>query len=442
MPSSLRKIPQDHLAVSRPWQSQPGSPVRRWIIWFLLAGITYGCFGSVGIAGGYWSGIQEYRRREIAQGVYSIQQQYELGLQDYYAGRYDLAKQRFEYVLEQDPGFPGAEQRLSETLQILYATATPSPLPPTPTLTPTPDLRPVEELFVQSAAEIAAGNWDRAIDLLQALRKVDPIFRVADVDGMLYLAHRYRGVSKINEQGILEGGIYDLALAERFGPLDAEANSLRDLARLYMIGSGFWEVYPEQAAFYFGQVAAAAPHLRDASGWTAFERYRMSLVHMADRLARQGDWCSAQAQYEVALAVCLDQSIQATASYAALKCSPPTDTPLPPSETPTATLQGTTIVPTSTSPLIPSPTWTSTLSPTEQTTTIPSITPTISTPGLTETPTPPPSPTPSETLPIPPSETPTSPPEPPTPTATETSPGDAPLVSVHLLQVASHYLLI
>ena len=59
----------------------------------------------------------------------------------------------------------------------------------------------------------------------------------------------------------LEGGIYDLAIAAKFGPLDTEANSAREWARLYIVGLSFWEVHPEQAVFYFGQVASSAPYL-------------------------------------------------------------------------------------------------------------------------------------------------------------------------------------
>jgi TPR repeat protein len=62
------------------------------------------------------------------------------------------------------------------------------------------------------------------------------------------------GLSSSNSawsQGNLEGGAYDLALAERFAPLDVQANSWRELARLYLFGSSFWEVMPEQAVYYF-----------------------------------------------------------------------------------------------------------------------------------------------------------------------------------------------
>ena len=124
------------------------------------------------------------------------------------------------------------------------------------TLTPTHDPRPNQELFDQANRYAAEANWDGLIDTLAALRKSDPGFQTARVDGLLFAALRYRGVDKILHAN-LEGGVYDLAQAERFGPIDIEALNVRQWARLYMFGLSFWEVHPEQAVYYFAQVAAA-----------------------------------------------------------------------------------------------------------------------------------------------------------------------------------------
>jgi hypothetical protein len=144
-------------------------------------------------------------------------------------------------------------------------------------------------------------------------------------------------VEKIWGEGNLEGGIYDLALAARFGPLDSQAYSARDLARLYLFGSSFWEVYPDQAVFYFSQVAAAAPGLRDASGWTASQRYREALIQYGDQLMTKESWCEAQKQYELALSMGADATLEEKTRNAILKCSPPTETPTSTGETPTPT---------------------------------------------------------------------------------------------------------
>jgi hypothetical protein len=224
-----------------------------------------------------------------------------------------------------------------------------------------------------------------------------------DVDSLLYRALHSRGVDKIRKASNLEGGIYDLSLAEKIGPLDAIAQGWRNLARLYLIGSSFWEVYPEQAVYFFGQVASGAPFLRDASGWTARERYRASLIHYGNQLAAQGQWCAAQEQYALALAIGDDGQIQAQATEVSYQCYLPTQIAASqtwaPSRTPTATIILPTLGPTSTATATGLPTNQPTQDPTATQTELPTPTPT-----LMPTETVPPQPLPSEPPTPPPDE--------------------------------------
>ncbi len=377
-------------------------------LWVLLAIFFILAMGVAGSVTGHQSAPQQIHHLQTLEVLKALEAQYVMGVEEMEGGQYELARQRLEYVLAHDPNFPGAAEKLLQILQILNATATPTAIPPTPTLTPTPDLRPIEDLFNQAQSLFLQQDWNGVLDTVLALRKVDPTYRVVEVDDLIYHTLRSRGLDKIRTEGNLEGGIYDLALAERFGPLDVEATRWRNLARLYMIGSGFWEVYPEQAVYYFSQVAAAAPGLRDGSGWTAKERYRASLLQYGDWLARRGDWCNAQKQYDLAASLRGDVSLQATAVYAALQCSPPTVPATPTATftlTPTETLAPTqepqpTATPTAALPsptaIIPTPTppATATLTPTLPP---PTPTPTVEVlPTLTETPVPP---TPTETQP-------------------------------------------
>jgi hypothetical protein len=309
----------------------------------------------------------------------SLNEQFNLALQDITENRYEVARQRLEYVIAQDPSYPGVTEKMAEVMSILYATATPTPPAPTETATPTRDLRPVEDLFKQAQSLLAEQKWTETIDTLVALRKADPAYQTARIDGMLFISLRQRGVDKIWKEGDLEGGIYDLALSARFGPLDVQANSSRELARLYVIGSSFWEVLPDQAIIYFSQVAAAAPGLRDISGWTASARYREVLIQYGDQLATKKDWCNAQQQYELALSMGADAALQEKASNATIQCSPPTGTPTATGETPTSTLPPN---------ISPSPTSTTGSAPT-QTNTPPVNPPTNTVPAPTDTPQPP-----------------------------------------------------
>ncbi len=366
-------------------------------LWILLGLGFLGLTLIAGISSGYLSGIKIKQDNQNQLVNLVVQQQYKLGLQDFQAGQYEMARVRFEYVISQNPSYPGVTDKLVETMQILFATATPSPIPPTSTPTPTPDLRPVQEIFLQAQARMNQADWNGAIELLISLRQQDPAFQVARIDGWLFMALRNGGVQKILTDGDLEGGLYALSLAENFGPLDGAAGTAREWARIFIIGNSFWEAYPEQAVYYYAQVASAAPNLHDASGWTAMERYRAALIQWGDSLVQQEDWCNAQTQYEQALSVRSDSAVQEAATLAAEQCNPATVTPeASATETPTVT-----VTPSPTYYLVTPITYTLTPTPTGTTTPEETPTPTITSPALptdTETPTPlpePPTPTPT-----------------------------------------------
>ncbi len=349
---------------------------------------------------GYNSGQNQLRATSTVQARAYLEEQYTLGLQDAQEGRYDLALRRFAYVYQQDPSFQEAADRWVEIMLLLGKTPVSSfgqatALVPTPTIDP----RPAEELLAQATGLIAALQWDQAIQTLAGLRNISPSFEIVKVDGMLYLALRNRGVEKILNQGELEGGLYDFALAENFGPLDRQVDIYRGWARLYLLGNAFWLAYPDIAAQYYGQLVGVAPNLRDSSGLTAFYRYWASLVQYGDQLALKGDWCGAAEQYQRAMNARPDSAILPTATYAVGQCLA-----LTPSSTPTTTK---TITPTTTGTIPPGttspPSATSTPSGTPTPPIGPSNTPTPSPtdtpPGPTDTPTPTPTdtPTPTET---------------------------------------------
>jgi hypothetical protein len=361
-------------------------PVVRFLLWAVLfCGLVLFAIVLGGLIGAQ-STAQNQHSTATAFLKTSLSEQFDLALQDITENRYEVARQRLEYVIAQDPSYPGVTEKMAEVMSVLYATATPTAPAPTVTATPTRDLRPVEDLFKQAQSLVAAQKWTEAIDTLVSLRQADPAYQTAKLDGMLFISLRQRGVDKIWKEGDLEGGIYDLALAARFGPLDVQANSSRELARLYVIGSSFWDVLPDQAITYFSQVAAAAPGLRDISGWTASARYREVLIQYGDQLAAKKDWCTAQQQYELALSMGADAALQEKTRNAAIQCSPPTSTPTATGEFPTATLEPY-VSPSPTSTSGPNPTITNTPQVNPPTDTIPAPSDTPQPP--TETPVPP-----------------------------------------------------
>lgn len=316
---------------------KPVKPAPRWRS-LLLSILGVVILLGLGGLGGYRSGINI--RVDEQKKVLNSQllEQFQYALVDEQFARYDAARQRLEYIIQNDPSFPGAQNELAKVLvAISIPTAT-----PTPTLTPTPDLRGAEALFTTAQQRIAAGDWQNALTELDQLRRQEPGYKTSQVDGMYYFALRNYGVDMILQQGNLEGGIYQLTLAERFCPgcLDRQASGLRDGARAYINASSAYGTDWRQSVNLFAPVASGWPSLWDGT-MTAAQRYWFSLMRFGDQLYAQKSYCDAYQQYETALSIAqLDQDAAKNASRAYTECYPPTETPtpdlgIPPLETPT-----------------------------------------------------------------------------------------------------------
>jgi tetratricopeptide (TPR) repeat protein len=330
---------------STPQEPVPPHRSRLWILWAIGGLLFIMIVGLLSVYGGYLAAMRERTTYKSTQVSTEAQTQYALALEDIANNRFENARQRLEYVINLDPGFPGAADRLAEVMVAMSITATPT-VAPSPTPSPTPDLRAREELYLRAREQMAGNDWSGAIDTLLTLRKKDPAYMAVDVDGLLFMALRNRGVDKIARSSDLEGGTYDLSLAEAFGPLDVEARNWRDWAALYTRGASFWGVDWAQAVFYFGQIAAIAPNLMDGSRITATQRYYDGLIEYGDWLALQGLWCDAQVQYETAMNFRSSPELAPTVDVFIENCAnPPEGTPGPgdgtgsetPVETPTET---------------------------------------------------------------------------------------------------------
>ncbi len=290
--------------------TQPQKPVQaggKFPRWLLVAAIAV--LVVLGALSGYGAGMGQRKDAQSTQVAGQIQEQFDLGVQKMEAGQYELAKSHFEFVISKDPNYPGLLEAYTELLLRMDVTPTPT-VTNTPAFTPTPDLRGVEAIYASVKTAFASRDWDTALDNLDSLRKADPNYRSAEVDGLYYLALRMRGIEKIILQEgetcpdiNLEGGIYDLTLASRFGTLDAPAESLRAYARLYIIGASYWDQDWDKAQYYFELVMAGNPNLRDASCMSAIERWRYATVERAKKLLAGGDACAAEEQFNLAFTI-------------------------------------------------------------------------------------------------------------------------------------------
>lgn len=326
--SSITQPIEPHLDETAPIGPAPKPQKPRRGLWIALGIIGILLLGAVGGWMGYQAAIKIRLQKQANQIAMVATTQFQLGLVDLENGRYDTARQRFEYIIQLDPNFPGATEKLTEVMLAMAKQTTPTP-EPTMTVQPTADTRGVEQIFMSAQQLMRNQDWYGAIDTLNALRSEDATYRAIEVDGMYYIILRFRGMDKIINKGNLEGGMYDLALAEKFAPLDKDADSYRSWARSYLTGASFWGIDWEKVVNAFSQVYTSLPNLRDGSGYTAAERFRVASIKYGDQLAEKGEYCMARDQYRAALAMGDDSSVAPAATKVQRECEPPTQTPKP-----------------------------------------------------------------------------------------------------------------
>jgi len=289
----------------------PGKIFSRWLAVIII--ILLVIFGALA---GYGSGMGQRYDAQDTQISGQLQEQFTLGIEKMEAGQYELAKVHFDFVIEHDPKFPGLVEAYADLLIRMQTSPTPTHTA-TPTVTPTADMRGVEVIYANVQSALSSRDWDTVLTNLDSLRKADPGYKTAEVDGLYYLALRMRGVDKILlEEGEacpdinLEGGIFDLTQAERFGTLDAVAEGLRSISRLYIIGASYWDQDWEQVQDIFDQVRAGNPYLRDSSCMTATERWRFATIKRAIFYMDTGDVCAAEEQFNLAFTIISDLNIE------------------------------------------------------------------------------------------------------------------------------------
>jgi tetratricopeptide (TPR) repeat protein len=308
--------------------TQPLKPVKKAPRWrSILIGVL-GVIVLLALAGfgGYESAIGTRVQAKTQLVNQQLMDQFQRALVDEQFKHYDDAKQRLNFIIQNDPSFPGAQTEMTKLLIIMsIPTAT-----LTPTLTPTPDVRGQQAMITTAQQLIAASSWANALTELDQLRKKDPSFNASQVDGMYYYALRNYGVDLITKQGNLEGGVYELDLASRFAPLDHDAKSLYDGAELYIDAASFWQVDWATAANELAQVYTAYPAMWDGT-MSAAQRYQIAAERYGDQLFSQSRFCDATKQYQAAQAIGnMDQTASRNFTQAYIKCYPPTAVPVAP----------------------------------------------------------------------------------------------------------------
>lgn len=317
---------EDVVEVVKPKKVRHGKWV--WLGILMMLVIT-----AIGVGVGYKLAMDVRSKEEITQRLELATTQFVMAEEDQKAGNLNMARQRFEYVLQVYPEYPGLEEKLTEVMiaiNLVQPEAPTSEATPAPIVTsvPTKDTRVVSELYAQARAQYSAGDWQGLLATINQMRNIDPSYEPLAVDGMYYYALRNNGILKI-QQGHQEVGLYYFAMAERIAPLDAEVESPRVWAQMYEIAGSWYGISYTKSAELFYTLSQQMPNMVDTSGITARQRYVGSLEGIGDNLMKALDYCNAAVQYTSAKDIISNEKLLVKLQQAQDFCANPPATPTP-----------------------------------------------------------------------------------------------------------------
>jgi tetratricopeptide (TPR) repeat protein len=298
-------------------KSQPKKRTALWVIGIILGFLLITVIGGLL---GYASGISDRKAAEKNSILLAASQQFQLAELDLQAGNYDFAQQRYEYVLQLDPTFPGLMEKMAALKIIMSATVTPT-TPPEATVAPTLDTSGEDGLLNQVKQLLVNQDFEGTILALDTLRKTNPTYKVLELDGLYYHTYLARGVNKIYQQGELEGGIFDFAQAKLYGPLTREARDAKEWAELYISAAGYWIVDWPKTIQYLNQIYPHIPGLMDNSKYTVAERLRLAYYLYGSKLFDDKDYCEAKEQLQASLSIGDNQKTAELFQKANNKCN-------------------------------------------------------------------------------------------------------------------------
>ena len=104
---------------------------------------------------------------------------YQEGLANRTAGKLQLAKADFEYVLKINPNYPGAREQMTQIVDLLTVKPTP---------TSAVQVNVTEQLYQAGVDAYDQKNWQTAIEILSQVRAIDPAYEKDRIAQMIYQA--------------------------------------------------------------------------------------------------------------------------------------------------------------------------------------------------------------------------------------------------------------
>jgi tetratricopeptide (TPR) repeat protein len=277
----------------------------------LILACACGILGLITAAGfgGVYAGLQDRKTDEQAQ----ADKFYQAGVANRTAGKLQLAKADFEYVLKINPNYPGAREQVAQIADLLTVKPTP---------TSAAQVNVTQQLFQAGADAFTQKNWQAAIEILSQVRALDPAYEKDRVAQMIYQAALTNGQQLLKEDRLEEAIAY-LDQAAYLKALPADVAADLQYARLYVTARDYWNVNWEKAIESFGELYKIGPGYRDT-----FARYVEAYIQYGDERTRAGDPCAAQKQYEEALKLRPAADLQTKAEAARQACltAPPSIT--------------------------------------------------------------------------------------------------------------------
>ena len=278
----------------------------------LILAFACGFIGLVIAAGlgGVYAGLQDRTADQQAQ----ADKFYQEGLANRAAGKLQLAKADFDYVLQIHPNYPGAAEQLKQIADLLT-------VKPTPT-TSVVKVNATEQLYQAGVEAYNQQNWSKAIEVFSQVRALDQAYQKDQVVQMMYQAALTYGQQLLKDDRLEEAIAY-LDQAAYLKSLPAATETEVQLARMYITARDYWNVNWEKAIESFGELYKIGPGYRDT-----FARYVDAYIQYGDERTRAGDPCLAQTQYETALKLRPDAQLQVKADKSKQDCltAPPSIT--------------------------------------------------------------------------------------------------------------------
>lgn len=319
---------------------------RRWLrllgIGLVLVALLLGLYTLAAYLG--WQSGEELRAERVTREQQEqIETQLTRAREEIEGDNVRLALRRLEWVLEQDPDYPGAQALYDEAQAALEEDSSPvtgSPETPSPSATPTAtrdaesqegeDEAPAQALR-RLGRLVEEEAWQEAVSAIVAFQNEYPEYERRETDALLFEAYVGRGVELLYTDRV-ELGLFYLSQAQELGDLPAEVQDQRQWAELYLAGIAYFGVNWDVAVTNFRDLCLAAPFYQDSCA-----HLREALVARGDQYAAQREWCPAEAYFREAYQVEESVDLAEKLDQARLACLDATPTPTTPitSTTPT-----------------------------------------------------------------------------------------------------------